>query len=369
MKVIQYGYTFYPHYGGEETYILALSKFLEKNGFKIVIIQRGFKEEYENIDSKRYSKGITIEPVNFLAPRTPYTVRQLLIAFDRHILYPLLSLKKLNDVVKNGDVIVTHYPHLFFPSAWLFRKRCKTICVSHGVIWDNPNKRWTEKIFYSFIKLLHKIALRNCDLIVANDKNYAREAKKLNGGNVKVIPNFVDTNFFKPGRMKKRRIIICARNLQKERGIDLLIEAVKDLNVELWIAGDGPERKHLESLAGDNVKFFGRLDRKQLLEKYRKAMVAVVPSRYGEGTSLSALEAMSSGLPVVVTNVGGLPDLVEDGVQGFVVRPDSNEIRKALLKIFNSNSYKKMSKAARKRADEFSYQKWCDKWLETIKSL
>ncbi len=364
MKIVHYGYTFYPHYGGEENYIRDISKFLEKKNFEVIVVQRGFKEEYENDKKRKFSKRIKIKPVTCLAPKNPYTSSRLRILIDRHIIYPLVSFLALRKLAEKDDLIITHFPNLFFPSAWLLRKKCKTVCVSHCLIWDKPKSNFIEKIFYSFMKILHKIAEKYSNKIVANEKKYQKEIKS------EYIPNYVDTKRFKPNKDKtKNNAVICVRNLYYRKGVDIAIRAFKDIDFELWVVGTGPSRKKLESIASKNIRFFGRVSDKTLLNLYQKAYAALVPSRYSEGTSLSALEAMACGLPTIVTNVGGLTDLVEDGKEGFVVNPNAKEIRDAIQKLSKNKNRERMGKAARIKAEDFSYERWCKRWLLLIDSL
>jgi glycosyltransferase involved in cell wall biosynthesis len=91
----------------------------------------------------------------------------------------------------------------------------------------------------------------------------------------------------------------------------------------LTVAGSGPEHRALNALAAElgiaeAVSFCGRLDRDQMAELYRSATVVINPSRV-DNMPNSVLEAMASGAPVVSTNVGGVPFILQDGVTGLLV--------------------------------------------------
>jgi glycosyltransferase involved in cell wall biosynthesis len=115
-----------------------------------------------------------------------------------------------------------------------------------------------------------------------------------------------------------------AGRLAPEKGVDTLIDAVGRLDgVVLDIAGDGPERAALErraaAVAPGRVRFHGRLPSVALHALLRRCAVAAVPSRWYENQPLAVLEAYACGLPVVATDLGGLPELVRPGEDGEIV--------------------------------------------------
>ncbi len=129
------------------------------------------------------------------------------------------------------------------------------------------------------------------------------------------------------------KTICCARRLVEKCGVTFAIQAMKSLrdrgvDALLLIAGSGPLEEKLKSQVSDLnvseiVRFVGDVPRKGMADLLHACDAAVVPSvTIGdevEATSLSALEAMASGLPVVASNIGGLKDLIKDGVTGILV--------------------------------------------------
>ncbi|GGM09492.1 MULTISPECIES: glycosyltransferase [Micromonospora] len=122
--------------------------------------------------------------------------------------------------------------------------------------------------------------------------------------------------------------VVFAGRLSAEKGVDVLIDALAQLppEVHLDVAGDGPARDALTDLAGrrapGRVRFHGRLDKARLHELIRSAAVAAVPSRWNENQPMAVLEAFACGVPVVTTDLGGLPELVTPGTDGEVVPAD-----------------------------------------------
>lgn len=167
-----------------------------------------------------------------------------------------------------------------------------------------------------------RLALKNCktvitqtDIIKHDILRYFPETP------IAVVPNGITL----PGKRAAGNAIVSLGRLDPVKGINYLIEAVKGIDncPELVIAGDGPEANSLRRMAeGANIRFLGRIENiEQLL---LQGMLFVLPS-LSEGLPQAMLEAMSYGLPVVATNVGGIPDVVEDGKTGFLVEPKNIE--------------------------------------------
>jgi len=379
MKIVQFGYTFLPIHGGEEHWIDIFSKFLESESYETVFIQRGFKDEFPDGKSKKLSEKITVVPVGLFAPRT---VNGPVI--DRQPFYSFLGFWKLWKIVKHGDIIVVIYPQMFFPAVWLIKKlkKNKVITVSVGITWDSPHHTFKEKLLYSMVKFFEKIALKGSDKIVAIDNKYVSEAKKFDRkslNKVKVIYNFVQTDFYVPKKKGKQKIILCPRNLRYARGVDLAITGMKIVNAsykdaKLIILGDGPIKNELEMLIKKlnvNAEIRPAVGKKELRDYYRKASIVVVPSRYSEGSSFAGVEAMSCGTPLVVTNIGGLPDIVKNGYNGFMVNPDGREVGQVMLKILKDKKLaSRMGRNGRKMAlEKFSYKRFCQEWKKVLNEV
>lgn len=381
MRIIQFGYTFLPIFGGEEHWVNNFSKFLESEGHETIVIQRGFKDEFPDGKPKKVSRRITAVPVSFMAPRSVNGP-----VLDRQPLYNLLGFWKLWKYVRKGDIIAVIYPQLYFPSVWLVSKlkKAKVVLVSVGITWDSPRMTLKEKLLYTMVRLLEKIALKGCDLATGIDTRYMNEAKKFDRKaaekKARIIYNFVHTDFHSPAKKpNKGNIILCPRNLRHARGVDLAIKAMKAVNAKfpeakLVILGDGSIKSELNGLIrqlGVNAEIMPPVGKEELRNWYRKASIVTIPSRYSEGSSFAGIEAMSCGTPIVVTNIGGLPDIVQDGYNGFMVNPDEKEIGEAILKILKDRKLaRKMGANGRKMAlERFSYRKFCEDWRKALKEL
>jgi glycosyltransferase involved in cell wall biosynthesis len=152
---------------------------------------------------------------------------------------------------------------------------------------------------------------------------------------VEIIPNGIDTERFAPGEPKTPGghdtvRLICVSRLVPRKGLEVLLEAVRelsDLPVELEIVGRGELEASLRRRIAElglerRVQLAGYVPQSKLGARYRHADLFVLPS-FAESFGLVLLEAMSTGLPVVATRVGGIPETVSDGVNGLLVEPGS----------------------------------------------
>ncbi|MEW6407425.1 MAG: glycosyltransferase family 4 protein [Patescibacteria group bacterium] len=202
---------------------------------------------------------------------------------------------------------------------------------------------------------------------------------------IKVIYNGIDLDQLKAQNAKLKTttknlklVIGAACRLSKEKAVDDLIRAFAKIikkyqNVELWIAGTGPERKNLENLVmnlglNNKVKFFGwQEDIYNFLNKLD--IFALTPYRR-ESFGLAVAQAQARGLAAVVTNIGGLGEVVENEKTGFVVKAkDINAIVAAITKLIkNSILREKMGKAGQERVKKlFSQEKMIEEFEKEFK--
>ncbi len=137
------------------------------------------------------------------------------------------------------------------------------------------------------------------------------------------------------------RDVLFAGRLVNEKGIELLLDAWAKSDAgeaTLVIAGDGPLRDLVQNAAANspNIRFAGLLERADLDAEYRRARIVVVPSVWPEPFGLVAIEGLAYGRPTIVTDMGGLPELVDDGA-GVVVEPRSDALAAAITSLLRSD--------------------------------
>ncbi|MFX1410559.1 MAG: glycosyltransferase [Promethearchaeota archaeon] len=152
-----------------------------------------------------------------------------------------------------------------------------------------------------------------------------------------------------------RTHILYVGRLAHEKGIDLLVRAAAGLEVPVVIAGDGPERARLESLADEvgarNVRFVGFQPQEVIADLYSRALVAILPSRWYENGPLVILEAYAQATPVVGADIGAIPEFVEEGQTGLLFRAnDADDLRAVLQRcLADREKLAQMGQKARQR--------------------
>ena len=184
-----------------------------------------------------------------------------------------------------------------------------------------------------FVKFFRKIILKKADVITAISTYLLDYAKKINPrAKIYLLPNGVDPSLF---YHKSSDYIFSASRLVHKNGMDTLIEAMKLLpEQKLKIAGSGPQI--LPKLP--NVEFLGSVPYDKLPAYMAHASVFVRPSR-SEGMGSAFLDAMSAGVPVVATPVGGIPDFLKDHETGiFCTVDDPQSVADAIREILENSA-------------------------------
>jgi glycogen(starch) synthase len=161
---------------------------------------------------------------------------------------------------------------------------------------------------------------------------------------------------------KERQEILCVGRLVKDKGFDLALRAFAMLRehfptVRMIIAGDGAAREPLKQLAqelgiGERVIFPGWVKHEDIPNLINEASLVVMPSRWEEAFGLVAVEAALMERPVVATRVGGLPEVVADGITGMLVEKENSEALAAAISYLLRNPAEaaNMGRVARRRA-------------------
>ncbi|ESU34217.1 glycosyl transferase family 1 [Bacillus sp. 17376] len=193
-----------------------------------------------------------------------------------------------------------------------------------------------------------KYTLDKADVICSTSHIMAKETNKYTSKNVFVTPFGVNIDKFQPnGSLKEDGVLTIGtvKALSDKYGIADLIQAFALINQKyqesnLLIVGDGPQKKEYEELTerlgiGHATTFTGRVPNDKVPDYINKMSIFAVPSTEdSESFGVAAVEAMACGVPPVVSNVGGLPEVVIEGKTGFVVPKENPEkLSEAMLKL------------------------------------
>ena len=180
------------------------------------------------------------------------------------------------------------------------------------------------------------------------------------------VPYGVDLTNFSPARTRGRPFRIIATGLGIRKGTPHLLDAVSRLrvpDVELWLVGEStPDLRGILARSRTPFRQLGKLSQAALADAYRGASVFVLPS-VEEGLALVILEAMASGLPVVVTPNTGAEDIITDGREGLLVPAgDPDALARALLSLYEDEDRRAaMSEAAVATASAWSWDAYGDR--------
>jgi len=223
-----------------------------------------------------------------------------------------------------------------------------------------------------FTRMTSKSILQNADAVLALTEDMKQKMREICDRDISVVPNGIDLKRFEISSGEKKegsaKTIIFVGRLHPVKGVQYLIEAMATVhqqmpNVKLVIVGDGVERARLEELTerlnlNDCIQFAGQVSQESIPRLMHQADVFVLSS-LSEGLPVVILEAMAAGLPIVATKVGGIPDIVEEGVNGYLVNAKNPEeiADRLLILLQDDEMWEEISANNREKAEQYTWDK------------
>ncbi len=228
--------------------------------------------------------------------------------------------------VSNDQVCESCSGHRYYN---VIRKRCKRGSLGASLLAG------VEMYAHKLTQIYEK----NVDTFISPSDFLRRKVSEAGIRNPVVhIPNFIDVEQFQPCYEPENHFVYCGR-LTSVKGITTLIKAmhaVKDSH--LYVAGRGEQdaalRAYVQENKLQNVTFLGHLDTPELISLVQRAQFMVTPSEWYENYPMSVLEALACGTPVIGTTMGGIPELVRDGVSGALFEAGNVEALAATINHF-----------------------------------
>lgn len=356
-----------PAEGGMKGHLLTLARGLKAKGYDIEIAcppDTGLAAEVDKL-------GLPVHPIALVGPLHP--VRDS------------ICVKQLIGIMRRGRYDIIHFhgakASLVGRIAALLAGCRNTVMTVHNFIIYTEVPPVKRLVFKYGEKLLSRVTAR---IITVSEALRNDLVQVYNIAPEKIIPvyNGIDTSFYQGQHDKSAAraklnlgddsvVVGTVARMAPQKGLNYLIEAVAAINMAqpasaenicFVIAGDGPLRADLEDQAkslgvGEKIIFPGYIkDIPALLACFD---LFVIPS-IAEGLSITTIEAMAAGLPVVATRVGGLPELVKPGINGYLVEPrEPSAIADAILSVLaDPAAAKKLGTAGKRFAeDNFSNDK------------
>ncbi|WKD50741.1 glycosyltransferase family 4 protein [Microbulbifer spongiae] len=321
--------TFPPSIGGVQTHVLELSKALVKIGHHVQVLTR---KPDGNIPLRDHFDGVSVERLTLP---------------NSHLLYDWLLRRRIRQTVRAHQIDIIHV-HGMRPL-----NACRGLSIP--VIFTNHTSSFIKRAQggeKTRRKMLRQLEVASATLAVSE---ILIEKTKETGYQKPILftGNGVDTSVFHPGESSLRTrlaipesayIIAIGCRLEPVKGVRFLAQAVAaidDSRLHLVIAGEGSESAGIRDILKNKIKsghahFLGNVSHREMSDIYRGADASSLPS-FMEGMSIAGLEAMASGLPLIASDVGGTPYIVQDGVTGILTRPGSSEgLTNAILRLLHN---------------------------------
>ena len=368
MKIALFPSAFHPNLGGVEELTRQLAHALKRRGHQIVIVTQRWPrdlpayEEYENL------------PVHRVAfTRAPQGLS--LRALKARIEWKRRRLEAENEtarIVSRASADLVHVqcagPNAFYAHSTARQLDLPMVLSAQGELTIDATglyrTNWMREVLCEILRDAARVTACSRDSL-RDVENFAAPISL--AGRSRVIYNGISLRDFAAAPdaatsgVNARPYVLALGRFVRQKGFDVLIEAWKRAalkDFDLIIAGDGPEKNELQTLAADceNVRFWGRADRDDVVALLRDCAWFVLPSRV-EPQGIVNLEAMAAGRAVIAFKTGGVPEIVLDGQTGILVEPENVESLANALRELAANPSRRaaLGAAGKARAQSFDW--------------
>lgn len=363
MKILMVSDVYFPYLGGISVHIYNLARELRKRNHIVKILTTNFSIDYLS-QNELYNKEDDEKHVYRIGKAIIFRANKSFASFP--IGWRLgTKIKKILEE-NNFDIIHIHgclAP--LFPLYVLKFSKTKNIITLHSYFKNSWGYILFRPFLYPFFKKLHGI--------IAVSKAAKRATEKYFPGDYYIIPNGVDINLFHPSVKPLEeylnyypRLLFVGR-FEPRKGLKYLLQALPIIKKEfpnflLLIVGKGvlgySYQEYLLPEVKENVVFCGTALGK-LPELYATCNIFVAPSIGAESFGIVLLEAMATGKPIVASDIPGYREILENGREGFLVKPcDYQEIAKKVIELAkNSEKIEEMGRLGREKALNYSWEK------------
>lgn len=361
MKILVATGIYPPDIGGPATYSKLLKDELSKRGHNVVILSFG---EVRSL---------------------PKIIRHAVYFFK------VLRRGRKSDIIFAQDPVSVGLPAMI--ASKILRKKF-LIRVAGDYAWEQAVQRFDitdgidefQRKRYGFrvelLRSIQKFVVRSSDKVITPSFYFKKVVSGWVGGseNIEAIYNGIDLNFSPIVTSNKSvsyvKKIISAGRLVPWKGFATLIKIMEKLpEWKLTIAGDGPIKSELKDLISslgleNRVKLTGVIPREELLAELKDSDLFILNTSF-ESFSFQTVEAMHLEVPVIVTNIGNLSEIVEDGKGGILVEPDNEEqILSAIKKIDEDKNFRdSIIRNAKSKSEKFSINRTIDSLVEIMAKL
>ncbi len=378
---------YYPR-GGTERYLFSLSGLLREKGHKVIPFSTFHEKNIDTEYSSYFLLGVDFDEFfkkGILSAAT---------GLRTNALYSFEARKKLESLIKRERPDIAHLHNIHYhitpsilpilkekdiPIIWTLHDYA-LICPNSHFLSDGKiceacsNGRYYRPILerckrgsfgasliagfgaylYRWMGLYNLVDLFLCpsDFLRKKMIEYGFDSKRLI-----TIPNFLEIDIPVPSYGNKAYVLYFGR-LSEEKGVETLIKSAEKIPyLNFKFVGDGPQGRILKEMVKErgltNVQFLGELKRKELYSLITEALFVIIPSVWYENCPYSILESFLLGKPVIASEIGGIPELVDDGIDGLLFEPGNDEDLAAKIKqlLSDKDSLKQMGERARAKVE------------------
>lgn len=371
----------YGIFTGEEAAVYGIIDLLKQQGHDVITFIRSSTE----IPNMRFGKIKTFCR-GIYSFSSKKAVRRLLAEYKPdivhvHNVFPLISPSVLSECRKAGVPVVmtVHNYRLICPNGLFMTSGqvCKNCCGGreYWCVFRNCEKNLFKSLGYAlrnYVARKRRMFMDNVTLYACLTK-FQRELlirEGFSAERIVTIPNMVDSNGVEVSEEQGEHIGYVGR-ISPEKGLQTLMESAGNCgDIQFKAVGSYTRMSDLPRQAPDNFEFLGYLNKNQLDQFYNSSRMIVLPSICYEGFPSIVIEAMVRQKPVICSRIGGLPEIVEDGVTGLLFEPgNSKELGEKIRSLWDQPGLcRKMSQAGREKAlREYSPEKYYKRLMAVYK--
>ncbi|MEA3464009.1 MAG: glycosyltransferase [Patescibacteria group bacterium] len=389
LKVLIATGIFPPDIGGPATYVKALREELPKLGCEVKVVTYGFARKQKTENRKQLYELFIVD-----------REQNILFRYIRYF-WQVFKLAGWADAVYVQGLVGEGLPSWF---ACRLRRKKYILKIVGNYAWEQGRQRFgVRELLDDFqnrkygwqvelMRKIQRIVAHGAQKIITPSNYLKRIIQQwgIKDNKIKVIYNSVEkvdlhiTHITKEEAKKELNltgdIILSVGRLVRWKGFDLLIKLMPELlkinpNFKLVIIGGGPEKKTLELIikklkASNSIKLTGSLEQQELWRYMRVADMFVLNTGY-EGLPHIIIEAMQIGIPVIASNVGGNPEVIENNKTGLLVEYNNKQqIRNAILELWkDKEKVEKLKNEAKINLSKFNKEKMINNTVQILKQL
>lgn len=295
-----------------------------------------------------------------------------------------LNSRALDEVLEQEQFDILHFHEPWVPIVSrqiLVRSTARNVATFHAKLPDTMMSKTIERVITPYTKSIMKYL----DGLTAVSDAAADYVTTLTGDPIEIIPNGIDLTLFSAktnaAKEKKVKTVLYIGRLERRKGVKYLLKAfaalvAQDSDVELIVAGDGPDRIKLEQLSesfgiSEKVAFVGYVNEEQKCDLLEAADVFCSPAMYGESFGIVLLEALAKEIPIIAGNNPGYMGVMKELGELSIVNPkDTDDFARRLHLLLNNLELRELWKSwARQYVKQYDYKKVVDAYEAYYKRI